>query len=248
MEDNNANKKTILRDKLFQKFFENTEGNSLSDIYEYTRYITDAFDELKKIMINQSGTFDNFMNIEMIRLIKFNNQNLLFIKVSIGHYYIFDMQSKKVLTDDYKGLFNIDFFVNNFHERKNGFDYDSLYCFDEYLGNMDILFNYFITNRDVLELDNTLIRYKVMEQDAKATLFYDIKTGNCQLDFATADQFLYEQLYLKKGLIPSSMQDAERKIGKSKMLEIFQGIPNIKIPSEVFDINYVNQRIKLIRN
>lgn len=78
-----------------------------------------------------------------------------------------------------------------------------------------------------------------MEQDAKAILFYDIKTGNCQLDFATADQFLYEQLYLKKGLVPSSMQDAERKIGKSKMLEMFQMISNIKIPFEIFDINNI---------
>lgn len=78
-----------------------------------------------------------------------------------------------------------------------------------------------------------------MEQDAKAILFYDIKTGNCQLDFATADQFLYEQLYLKKGLVPSSMQDAERKIGKSKMLEMFQMISNIKIPFERFNINNI---------
>ena len=239
MEDNNANKKTILRDKLFQKFFENNNGNSLSDIYEYTKYITDVFDGLKLIMLSESGTFDNFMSVEMVRLIKYNNHNLLFIKVSIGHYYIFDIQLKKVLNDDYKGLFDIDFFVENFHERKNEFEYETFYQFDEYNGNIDILLNYFICNRDALELDNTLIKYIVMEQDAKVILFYDIKTGNCQIDFATADQFLYEQLYLKKGLVPSSMQDAERKIGKSKMLEMFQMISNIKIPFEIFDINNI---------
>ncbi len=60
MEDN---RKNILRDKLFQKFFENTTGNSLSDIYEYTKYITDAFDGLKLLMISESETFDNLMNI-----------------------------------------------------------------------------------------------------------------------------------------------------------------------------------------
>ena len=38
------------------------------------------------------------------------------------------------------------------------------------------------------------------------------------------------------------MQDAERKIGRSKMLEFFQMIPFIKIPSEIFEIN---KRIKL---
>ncbi len=239
MEDN---RKIILRDKLFQKFFENTKGNSLSDIYESTKYITDTFDGLKSILLSESGTFDNFMKIGMVRLIKYNNHDLLFIKVNIGHYYIFDMQLKKVLNDNYKELFNIDFFVTNFHERKNDFEYETFYEFDEYNGNIDILINYFIFNKDVLELENTKIKYQVIEQNAQATIFYDIKTGNCQLDFVTSDQFLYEQLYLKKGLIPSSMQDAERKIGRSKMLEFFQMIPFIKIPSEIFEIN---KRIKL---
>lgn len=64
MEDNIANKRTILRDKLFQTFFKNTEGNSLCDIYEYTKYITNVFDGLKLIMLSESGTFDNFMKLK----------------------------------------------------------------------------------------------------------------------------------------------------------------------------------------
>lgn len=238
--------KSVLRDKLFNKLSEEKEGITLRELYENTKNITDTFTQLKNIMIEESGTYDKFDQIEEVSLINVEDKSLLFIKTSPTTYYIIDFISNTVLDNSYKFLFDKNFFIEHFKEKEDSLDYDRFYYFEEYNGNIERIKDFYIFNREILELKDSNIIYRVEEKKASLTLFYDLISGNCQLNFYQENQFLYEQLYLKRGLIPSSMQDATNKIGKEKMTEMFDEIPNIKIPYTILNkYNIYIQKNKL---
>ena len=244
---NELEQKKVLREKLFNKLLIVEEGISLSELYENTKSTTDTFTQLKNIMIEESGTYDKFDQIEKVSLIKVEDKALLFIKTSPTTYYIFDFISNTILDNSYKFLFNKNFFIEHFNEREDSLDYDRFYYFEEYHGNVERLKDFYTFNSEVLEIKDTNISYKVEEEKASITLFYDLISGNCQLNFYQEHQFLYEQLYLRRGLVPSLMQDATNKIGKEKMIEMFEQIPSIKIPYNIlnkFNIDINKNKVK----
>lgn len=235
-----AKEKGLLRDSLFNKYFEVEEGLTLKELEESTRCITDTFEEFRKIIIDESQTFCSYNGIEKVSLINYKNKNYLFIKIMSANYYVIDLNLKKSLNDDCKSLFNIDFFIDNFDECIDGLDYDVFYHFDEYKGDINKLLMYFYQNKDILELKDLMIKYKIFKNDATTSIYYNIINGSGQLHFYANNQFLYEQLFLKRGLKPSNMQDAVQKIGRERINEMFEAIPNIKIPYE-----YIPKSIKI---
>ncbi len=232
--------KGVLRDSLFNKYFEVEEGLSLKELEESTRHITDTFENFRKILIDESQTFSSYNGIEKVSLIEHNNINYLFIKILSANYYVIDLDSNKSLNDDYKSLFNIEFFIDNFEEYIDGLDYDIFYHFDEYKGDINKLLVYFYQNKEILEMKDLMIKYKISEKDATTSIFYNIINGSGQLHFYAKNQYLYEQLFLQKELKPSVMQDAVRKIGIDRVNEMFNTIPNIKIPYK-----YIPENIKI---
>ena len=106
------------------------------------------------------------------------------------------------------------------------------YCLS-YEGNLQELISFYEKNKEILNIP-TYIYYKLMIGEAWTHLSIDLvgTLGAIQLSFQTKDQFLYETLFLNKNLSPSSMQDAQSRIGKEKMMEMFERIKNIKIPME----------------
>ena len=98
-------------------------------------------------------------------------------------------------------------------------------------------------NRNLLEL-STELHYRLDIDEAWTFFFIDFANAEAQMGFQTPDQFLYEQLFLKYDLTPLRMQDAQEKIGITRMQEMFEKIKDLKIPIEVIPKDLYQQFLK----
>ena len=226
--------KSLLRDMLFQKYFECADGVLVSDLLDKLSYIPETWKKLHLLCQNGIKHFHPFGALYSCRLINHNQKKYLILKIGSWNYVIIDIENKENITEEqFKDDFNEDFFVEYFDERKEDDEslYSVLYNISKYNGDIEELLSFYIENENILCLSSELsYKFKI---DIAVTRFYvDFANSRANMTFLTPDQFLYEHLFLNYDLTPSSMQDAIEKIGIEKMYEIFDKIKDIRIPRE----------------
>lgn len=224
--------KVVLRDMLFQKYFQVDDGILISDFLDKLSFIPEVWKKLHHLCEKNIKHFDSFSSLEECKLLKHQDKNYLILKLEIWNYVIINLDKMENITKiEFENEFDEEFFIKHFKERKldNKNSYFRLYQVERYEGNLQELLDFYIENKDVLELSSKL-HYKLNLDNASTYLHIDFVNADVQLNFQTPDQFLYEQLFLKYDLTPSGMQDAIQKMGIEKMKEIFSKIKDIKIP------------------
>ena len=234
MEVNLFMNKSLLRDRLFQKYFQIEDGILISDLVNKLSFIPKVWSQLHFLCVNNVKYFHPFSTLEMCKILEHNKSKYFILKISSWRYIIIDIERRENITEEeFRKEFDEQFFIKNFGEQKLEDDalYFSLYYVTKYNGNIDELLDFYIENEQVLSL-TTDLRYKLDEGNAWTYLNIDFANARVQMGFQTPDQFLYEQLFLKYDLTPSMLQDAQEKMGIEKMNEIFNRIRDIIIPME----------------
>lgn len=226
--------KEELRNKLFERYFECKDGILITDLMETVKPIIEVYEKLKHFLI-QHKTLKLFSNIERVKLLSNNGKDYLFLKKASPYsYLIVDIVGNRVLSEEeILSIFTENLFVENFEEPSVELDDDWLewYYFLRYEGDVEELVDFYNQNKNILDIP-TKIFNKLEVGKAWTWLSISLCTGQIQLSFQTEDQFLYEVLFLNSDLTPFGLQDATEKIGKEKMLEMFERIKEIKIPKE----------------
>lgn len=227
--------KKVLRDNLFAKYFEVENGIEAIDLVNRLKFIPELWKELHHMCERNIKYFDSFSTLDIFKLVEYNNKKYLIIKLRMFRYVIIDIEKRENITEEqFNKEFNEEFFINNFNEVKskknrNMFSLYSLYIFD---GNIEELLDFYIENKSTFDLP-TWLYYRIEIGNAWTYFSIDFANASAQLGFQTPNQFLYEQLFLKYDLTASSLQDAQEKIGKERMQEMFDRIKTIQIPIEV---------------
>jgi len=225
------NYKTNLRNNLFEKYFEVEDGVSLSELVDSTNFITKTWNHLHILFEKNIEDYDKWSHLEEIKEIEYKNKNYLIIKVMIHKYIIIDLDTKKILDEEeIFNKFEEQLFIENFNERKIGEKmYNRFYWFLNG-NNIEEIINYYNQNKIIFNYP-TRIFYKIGNDDVYTFLSIRLNDG-IQLSFQGKDQILYETLFINSDLTPSSMQDTKDRISIEKMREIFDRVPNIRIPKE----------------
>lgn len=239
--------KSLLRDKLFQKYFECTDGILISDLVDKLSYIPLIWSKLHLLCQINIKYFHPFSLLYGCKLIEYNKKKYLILKIGCWNYVIIDIKTKKNITnEEFESDFNEDFFVNNFGERRENDEnmYYILYDISKYNGDIDELLDFYIENENILNLSSEL-SYEFNVDGAITSLDIDFINAKAIMTFLTRDQLLYEHLFLNYDLTPSLMQDAHEKMGIEKMNEIFNKIKEMRIPIEWIPndlyLEYLNQ-------
>lgn len=222
--------KPELRNRLFEKYFEVEDGVNIKDLMDSIIVVTDTWQDLHKILEKNLEDFDSYTELEKMKKIEYKNNNYLVIESGTWNYLIIDLETKQVLsTDEAISIFEDDFFVN---ELSANISYKVLLYFLKYYGNAEELIEFYNKNKRVLDAPNR-IYYKLTLDDAWTYFSIDLVNARAQLGFETPNQTLYEHLFFNSDLTPSGMQDATSRIGREKMLEMFERIKEINIPESV---------------
>ena len=250
--------KDVLRNCLFERYFEVQKGIKAIDFVSRLSFIYDLYHELDDLCEKNIEYFDCFDSIKSIRLVEYQSKSFLILKKQSWDYVVIDIKDKKSITEEqFKTIFDEDFFVENFGERKTEDSevFSLFYDVEEYQGNIDDLIDFYFRNRQVFNLP-TRLYYRLDLKQAWTYFSIHLAQGTAQLGFQTPDQFLYEQLFLQSDLTPSGMQDAVGKIGKERVQEMFSKIKEIKLPVQIipeallsyFDLSLQNKEIDLVEN
>lgn len=224
--------KEVLRNQLFDKYFEVEDGVLATDLVDKLTFIPELWYKLHDLCEKNIKRFCSFNSLEQFKVLEHNQKNYLIIKLGMLRYVIIDLKTKENITEEqFKNEFDDSFFINNFDEVYTQND-SSMYRIDNYNGNTQELIDFYVENRNVLSLSNELY-YRLEVEEAWTYFYIDFINAKAQLGFQTSDQFLYEQLFLMYDLSPFGMQDAQGKIGIERMQEMFEKIKKIKIPIEV---------------
>ena len=227
--------KAELRDSLFLKYFDVTEGILAADLVDKLSFIPYFWKLLHDLCEQNIKYFDSWSTLEMIKTIEHNGKKYLILKTRMAKYVVIDLETNQNITEEiFIRDFTEEFFVNNFKEipiNNDKISFTRWYSIENFK-NPSALVDFYNFNESILNLSTTLC-YRIQIEDAWTYFFLDFANGTAQLGFQTPDQFLYEQLFLKFDLTASSMQDAVSRIGKERMLEMFDKIREIKIPMEI---------------
>ncbi len=225
--------KTILRDKLFDKYFEVEDGIEAADLVNKLSFIPELWKKLHALCEKNIKHFDALSYLEKFRALKHNQKKYLILKLEMFHYIIIDMEKMENIPEEqFRNEFDENFFVNNFDESKIQNRKCDMYNIDSYNGNVQELVDFYIENQSIFSL-STELDYRLEIGNAWTYFYIDFVNASAQIGFQTPDQFLYEQLFLKYDLSASRMQDAQSRIGIERMQEMFKKIMEIKIPKDV---------------
>lgn len=237
--------KVVLRDKLFNKYFNVDDGVLVSDLTNKLSFIPEVWEGLHNLCRKNIKHFDYLSSLDKFKMVSLNNKNYLILKLRMYRYVIIDLDKmENISKEDFYNIFDEEFFIKYFGEFKDEFGLD-LYQVQKYNGNIDELLKYYKDNEFVFNLEpNIHCRFDV--DDAWTWLFIDFINAKIQLGFQTVNQLLYEQLFLNYDLTPFSMQDAIHKMGIDKMNEIFSRVDGISIPiqcipNDLYDL-YLNNK------
>jgi len=225
--------KTVLRDKLFEKYFEVEDGILAIDLVDKLSFIPELWEQLHLLCEKNVEYFDSFSDLEKFKLLEHHQRRYLILKLRMFRYIIIDIERMENITiEQFKNEFNESFFINNFNEIKTQQKNLNMYSIFSYNGNVKEIVDFYMKNQSIFCL-STKLHYRLDYQNAWTYFYIDFVNARAQMGFQTPNQFLYEQLFLKYNLQPSKMQDAQSKIGIEKMKEMFEKIKEIKIPKEV---------------
>lgn len=226
--------KDLLRNQLFEKYFEIEDGILATDLVDKLSFITDVWKELDVLCKNNIKHFGPYSTLYDAKLLEHNQKKYLILRLCSLRYAIIDIELMKNITkEQFSQDFDESFFVNNFNEVfEEGYNsFPRLYSLYKYNGNIQELLNVYYKNQDILNL-STYLYYKIEMGNAWTYFGINFANSKALLGFQTPDQFLYEQLFLNYDLTPSGMQDAIFKIGVERIKEMFIRIREIRIPKE----------------
>ncbi len=228
--------KDILRNQLFEKYFEVTDGILATDLVDKLAFIPEVWGKLHDLCRKNMRYFDAFSTLEKFRKLEYHERKYLILKLQILKYTIVDIEKMETLTkEQLRKEFNSDFFVKNFDEietKDSDGNLSRAYSAINYEGDLQELIEFYNQNQTVLNLPSELC-YRLNIGDAWTYFYIDFVNASAQIGFQTRDQFLYEQLFLRYNLTASRMQDVQDRIGIERMQEMFEKIRKIKIPKEV---------------
>lgn len=226
--------KNILRNNLFEKYFEDDNGILAVDLVDKLLFIPETWEHLHLLCEKKIKYFDAWSELERFTIIEYNNCRYLIIKLGFCKYVIIDLLKNENITfDEFKRDFSEEFFINHFNEIKSD-EYKlfpDFYSIRHYNGDTEELLSLYEENREIFELSSQLY-YKYEIGNAFTYFFIDFVNASAQMGFQTPDQFLYEQLFLRYNLEPSRMQDAQSKMGIETMNLMFERIKQIRIPKK----------------
>lgn len=235
--------KSELRNELFKKYFEETEGPLLTDFVDNLSFIPKTWRSLHKICEQNIDYFNTFTSLDHMNLMIENNKQYLVLNFSTWNFIIIDLETNKTITkEEYKKKFDDEVFMNTFYSKE---EQPSFINIIEYNGNPKELLDFYIENKEILTLPTT-INYGYEKDSAWTNLNIDFVNEKISLSFQTEDQFLYEHLFLNYDLTPMDFQDATKKIGKERLEEMFNEIKKIIVPKDIIPNvlykKYLNQR------
>ena len=224
--------KEQLRNKLFEKYFEFTEGINICDMMKQLEYITGTYKELQKLLEEKIDGYDSYDIIDMIKEIQIRENKYIIMQISLFDLIVIDVKNNKLLNKSE----TLEIFpnINTMFEKINSVGTLYFYKSDNDLKN---IINYYYLNKKIFDMSNKF-EYKINLEDSYTYIFFNLKQGSICLGFQAKDQFLYEQLFLKADVTPSRMQDAKAKIGVDRMNEMFELIKEIKIPYKIIPSEY----------
>lgn len=235
--------KMELRENLFKRYFEETEGCLLTDFVDNLSFIPKTWSSLHKICEQNIDYFNTFTSLDHMNLITQNSRQYLVLNFSAWNFIIIDLETNKTITkEEYKKKFNDEEFMNTFYSKEEQPSFINIIKYNE---NPKELIDFYVENKEILALP-TNINYGYEKDSAWTTLNIDFINKKIILSFQTEDQFLYEHLFLNYDLTPMSFQDASAKIEKEKLKEMFNEVKNIiipedKIPKKLYK-EYLNHR------
>lgn len=232
--------KVILRNSLFEKYFDNKVGIEASDLVATLSFIPETWKKLHEICEDNIKYFDAYSYLNQCKIIHINQNNYLILKLRTLSYVIIDLNKRQNISKkSFENEFNSDFFIIHFNEPKTDLNIAKL-CSINTFNKPEILTDFYFKNQEILNL-STSLKYQISIDNAWTYFFIDFVNASAQLGFQTLDQFLYEQLFLNYDLTASRMQDAQSKIGIEKMNEMFSKIKTIKIPIEAIPSDLYKQ-------
>lgn len=222
--------KTILRNKLFNKFFHNKKGISAIDLYNKTGFIRNTYNELNKLITKDDENFTAYENVEFLKKVKLNNKEYIIIHIGSFKFIVIDVEERKTVdTNIIHKIFNDDDF--KFNIDNHGFS--DLYEFlpTNYVNEIIEIYK----NNELVFSMPTHISYETSYNDATALLIINTNYDAGMLMFDTPDQFLYEHIFLGNNLEPVSMSSPT--LDKRKGLGIADKIKDIIIPYDCIPEN-----------
>lgn len=233
-----------LRNELFDMYFEEKEGVSLSDLAVKMIPIYDTYAKFKKLLIEKIRCYDSFNRLEMVKELEKNHHKYLIIKEMPMHYIIIDFDTNQTVEREKAlQLFDANFFIDHFEERKDEESYfPSVYQFKKSTKStkdLKEIIEFYKENEQLFSYQ-TEINLHYGTKDAYTYLNISLTEGDVQLGFHTPDQYLYEHLFMNRDLTPYGMQDAQEKITLERMSEMFDQIKEAKIP-----YSYISKKLYL---
>lgn len=238
--------KTELRNQLFNKYFDIEDGVLATDLVDKLSFIPELWKKLHILCENNIQYFDAWSTLEKFKVLNYKQKKYLILKLRMFQYVIIDIEKMENITEEeFNEKFDESFFVDNFDEikSKDNKTLFNLYHINKYNGDVQKLIDFYMENRNLLEL-STELHYRLDIDEAWTFFFIDFANAEAQMGFQTLDQFLYEHLFLKYDLTPLRMQDAQEKIGVTRMQEMFEKIKDLKIPIEVIPKDLYQQFLK----
>ena len=218
--------KTELRNQLFNKYFDIEDGVLATDLVDKLSFIPELWKKLHILCENNIQDFDAWSTLEKFKVLNYKQKKYLILKLRMFQYVIIDIEKMENITEE------------EFNEKLF-----NLYYINKYNGDVQKLIDFYMENRNLLEL-STELHYRLDIDEAWTFFFIDFANAEAQMGFQTLDQFLYEHLFLKYDLTPLRMQDAQEKIGVTRMQEMFEKIKDLKIPIEVIPKDLYQQFLK----
>ena len=100
--------KVVLRDKLFNKYFNVDDGVLVSDLTNKLSFIPDVWNKLHIMCQKNIKHFDRFSSLEKIKMIEHNNKKYLILKLRMWRYVILDLDNmKNISNDEFNYVFDV---------------------------------------------------------------------------------------------------------------------------------------------
>lgn len=226
--------KEQLREQLFSKYFEVEDGVLAIDFVSRLSFIPKIWKELHFMCEKNIEYCEFYTSLHQFKLVQYNNKIYVILYLGTCSFVVINTETCENITEyEFKSVFDFSFFQEHFGVCKEDEDFFSYYChLEEYHGDIQELMNFYTINQKVLQFTPNIC-YEIYLEEASTYLFISFIQATAQIGFQTPDQFLYDQLFLNYDLTPCSMQDAQDRIGFSRMQDIFTQIQEIYLPKEI---------------
>lgn len=175
--------KEILRNQLFDKYFEVKNGIPVVDLIDTLSFIPKLWGKLHILCENNIEYFDSFSDLEKFKLIDYKEKEYLILKIRMFKYIIIDMEKMENISEgQFRSEFDEKFFVSNFDEIKDDRDLFRMYDLIRYYGDVQELTDFYNENKGLLCL-STELHYRLQIGKAWTYFYIDFANTTVQMGF-----------------------------------------------------------------